>query len=74
MIIEHADGSETLYGHNQKLLVKEGQFVGAGEQISLSGSTGKSTGPHLHFEVRENGRAIDPQKYMANVLLKTADK
>ncbi len=74
VIIEHADGTETLYGHNQKLLVKEGQTVTAGEQISLSGSTGKSTGPHLHFEVRRNGQLVNPRKFLSNVVGNKADK
>ena len=74
VIIQHPDGTETLYGHNEKLLVKEGQTVGEGEPISLSGSTGKSTGPHLHFEMRQNGRAIDPQKFLSNVLPNNADR
>lgn len=74
VIIEHPDGTETLYGHNQKLLVEEGQTVSAGDPISLSGSTGKSTGPHLHFEVRENGHAVNPNKYLSNVLPRNADR
>ncbi len=68
VIIEHPDGTQTRYGHNDKLLVAEGQKISAGEKISLSGSTGKSTGPHLHFEVRINGKPVDPQKYLSNVL------
>ncbi len=68
VIIEHPDGSETRYGHNDKLLVVEGQSVAAGDVISLSGSTGKSTGPHLHFEVRVNGEAVNPRKFLSNVL------
>jgi murein DD-endopeptidase MepM/ murein hydrolase activator NlpD len=74
VIIEHPNGTETLYGHNQKLLVEKGQSIGAGEPISLSGSTGKSTGPHLHFEVRQNGRAVNPDKFLSNVLPKKADR
>ena len=74
VIIQHADGSETLYGHNEKLLVTEGQQVAAGENISLSGSTGKSTGPHLHFEVRENGQLVNPQNFLSKVLPNNADR
>lgn len=74
VIIEHPDGKETLYGHNEKLLVTEGQQVSAGETISLSGSTGKSTGPHVHFEVRENDVPVNPRKFLTNVLRNTADK
>lgn len=73
VIVEHGDGRQTFYAHADKLLVTEGQRVAAGEEIAKSGSTGKSTGPHLHFEVRENGRPIDPLKFLANVLPKNAD-
>lgn len=74
VVLQHADGSETLYGHNEKLLVTEGQQVKAGDTISLSGSTGKSTGPHLHFEVRENGQLVNPQNFLAKVLPNKADR
>ncbi|MBS1792354.1 MAG: peptidoglycan DD-metalloendopeptidase family protein [Acidobacteria bacterium] len=74
VIIEHPDGSETLYGHNSKLLVVEGQKVVAGEPISLSGSTGKSTGPHVHFEIRQNGQLVNPAKFLSNVLSKNAER
>lgn len=74
VIIEHADGTETLYGHNDRLLVTEGQKVSGGERISLSGSTGKSTGPHLHFEVRQNGQLVNPSKFLSNVLPKSVEK
>lgn len=74
VIIEHPDGSETLYGHNSKLLVAEGQKVAIGDQISLSGSTGKSTGPHVHFELRQNGQLVNPSKFLSNVLSNTAER
>lgn len=74
VVIEHADGSETLYGHNSKLLVIEGQKVSGGEPISLSGSTGKSTGPHVHFEIRQNGELVNPSKVLSNVLSKNAER
>jgi murein DD-endopeptidase MepM/ murein hydrolase activator NlpD len=74
VVVEHTDGSETLYAHNDKLLVEKGQEVDAGDQLSLSGSTGKSTGPHLHFEVRLNGTLVNPMKYLTNVLGRTADR
>jgi murein DD-endopeptidase MepM/ murein hydrolase activator NlpD len=74
VIIEHPDGSETLYGHNSKLMVTEGQKVGGGDPISLSGSTGKSTGPHLHFEMRRNGQLVNPSKFLSNVLSNTAER
>jgi murein DD-endopeptidase MepM/ murein hydrolase activator NlpD len=60
LVIKHADGKETRYGHLDKLNVKEGDEVKAGQEIALSGSTGKSTGPHLHFEIRENGQVLNP--------------
>ncbi len=68
VIIEHADGSKTRYGHAQRLMVKEGQKVFAGDQIATVGSTGKATGPHLHFEIREGKIPIDPMKSISNVL------
>lgn len=58
--IDHGGGIVTLYGHNSSLLVKEGQKVKKGDQISRAGSTGFSTGPHVHFEVRKNGKYEDP--------------
>ena len=61
VVLEHAGNKySTLYGHTSKLLVSEGQFVRQGQVIALVGSTGQSTGPHLHFEVFENGRRINP--------------
>ena len=58
--IDHGDGIETLYGHNCELLVSPGEQVEAGQVIAYAGSTGWSSGVHVHFEVRENGTAIDP--------------
>ena len=60
VIIRHPNGLETVYGHLNKALVKEDQVVRAGEPIALGGSTGRSTGPHLHFETRFMGYAINP--------------
>lgn len=61
VVIEHSDGNITVYGHNSRLLVKQGQQVSQGQVISEMGSTGNSTAPHLHFEVRKNRRfAVDP--------------
>lgn len=62
--IGHDNGLLTLYGHNSRLLVTPGQTVQAGDVISLSGSTGRSTGPHLHFEVRLNGQRTNPRYYL----------
>ena len=64
VIIDHGGGITTLYGHNDSLTVSEGQSVSQGEQIAYCGSTGYSTGPHCHFEVRENGSPVSPYNYL----------
>ena len=60
VVIRHDNGVETVYGHFSKHLVQRNQFVKAGEPIGLGGSTGRSTGPHLHFEIRYLGLALNP--------------
>ena len=62
--IDHGDGVVTRYGHCSRVLVSTGQYVSQGAQIALVGSTGVSTGNHLHFEVRVNGTAQDPRNYV----------
>lgn len=64
VIIDHGGGIQTLYGHSSKLLVSVGQTVSRGEKIALVGTTGTSTGNHLHFEVLNNGAATDPRPYL----------
>lgn len=64
IIIDHGGGVQTLYAHNSELLVSSGQAVSQGEVIAYVGSTGMSTGPHIHFEIRINGQAVNPWNYL----------
>lgn len=67
IIIDHGDGYETRYAHLSRVLVKPGEAVGQHKLIGLTGSTGRSTGPHLHYEILKNGRAIDPKTMLIRV-------
>jgi len=64
VIIEHGDGLQSLYGHNSVLKVGTGDWVQSGQEIARVGSTGESSAPHLHFEVRRDGTPIDPREYL----------
>jgi murein DD-endopeptidase MepM/ murein hydrolase activator NlpD len=65
--IKHSDMYSTRYGHNSENFVKAGDFVRKGQVIALVGNTGRSTGPHLHFEVRQDGTAINPVMYLGTI-------
>jgi len=60
VLLQHPGRYESLYGHASRLLVREGDSVQAGQVIALSGSSGHSTAPHLHFEIRQDGKPLDP--------------
>ncbi len=62
--INHPDGKQTRYGHLSKILVSAGQKVTQGQKIALSGNTGRTSGPHVHFEIRINGKAVNPLNYL----------
>ncbi|MDI9568467.1 MAG: M23 family metallopeptidase [bacterium] len=64
VVIDHGNGIETLYAHASELLVRAGQWVNQGEVIARVGSTGRSTGPHLHFEIRIDGIRVNPSRHL----------
>ncbi|KAF1691532.1 M23 family metallopeptidase [Pseudoxanthomonas koreensis] len=64
--VDHGNGYVTRYAHNSRLSVKVGDLVRAGEQVAKAGSTGRSTGAHVHFEVWENGKVVNPRKFLAD--------
>lgn len=64
LIIRHAGSYSTVYAHNRDLLVKTGDFVSAGDRIATVGQTGRASGPHLHFEVRDGKKAVDPSPFL----------
>ncbi len=66
VLIDHGFGHKTLYGHLSKILVRTGQKVDRWNPVGLVGSTGLATGPHLHYEVRRDGKPLDPQSYILN--------
>jgi murein DD-endopeptidase MepM/ murein hydrolase activator NlpD len=65
VVLLHGNGYETVFGHMQKRLVKKGERVQRGQVVGLMGNTGRSTGPHLHYEVRYKGKPINPKKYLS---------
>ena len=64
VVIDHGGGLESVYGHASRLFVSVGDRVRRAEVIGLTGSTGRSTAPHLHFEIRRGGKAVDPLKFV----------
>lgn len=74
IIIRHADGTETLYAHNSKNYVREGEKVRGGQKIALTGKTGRATTEHLHFEVRKNGKPVNPMPLLERLSKKTHGK
>jgi murein DD-endopeptidase MepM/ murein hydrolase activator NlpD len=67
VLLEHPDGHQSMYGHLSRILAVQGTSARAGEAIGLSGNTGRSSAPHLHFEIRRNGVSIDPGTMLKEV-------
>lgn len=64
VLVDHGNGFVTAYAHNRENLVSQGARVARGEVIALVGATGNATGPHVHFEIRRSGRAVNPRPYL----------
>ncbi len=64
VVVDHGYGFSTAYGHNSRILVKVGQRVKRGDQLAAAGNTGRSSGPHVHYEIRLNGAPVNPKKYL----------
>jgi murein DD-endopeptidase MepM/ murein hydrolase activator NlpD len=64
--VDHGNGYVTRYAHNSRLVVKAGDLVRVGQEVARAGSTGRSTGAHVHFEVWENGRVVNPRKFLGD--------
>jgi murein DD-endopeptidase MepM/ murein hydrolase activator NlpD len=65
VVVDHGYGIRTLFGHSSKLFVNAGEKVKRGQKIAEVGSTGKSTGPHLHYEIRKNGQPVNPAAFFS---------
>ena len=74
VVISHLNGVTTIYAHQSRIFVRKGQRVKQGQRIGLSGNTGHSTGPHLHFEVRKGVAALDPLRVMPTVQRASTDE
>jgi len=66
--IDHGNGYSTLYGHNSRLLARYGHVIPAGDTVAAAGSTGRSTGPHVHFEVHVNGQPVNPRPFLDKIV------
>jgi murein DD-endopeptidase MepM/ murein hydrolase activator NlpD len=74
VVLQHEDGTETRYAHCAEITVQRGDAVSPSDTIATVGSSGRATGPHVHFEVRERGRSIDPELWLANHAKKSAQQ